>query len=235
MDAALAGGLRAWLEDAAVLGTTCSASDAGRRAAAASFAGRPSGRRLELPDLVACITRTLFRLTVTDGAPPHPFEDALSAIAVTARGEEVLDVVQRLRRRTRAALRTIARARGAAIASDWRRVPPAWLPRTGERLRVPLAGGDVILYSTADLVLGRPSHAKPSVCLVQVQVGEAHDDGRARRLLALAETLRSGAPPTRVATYLPSNRELICDDVTEALLVAAASEIAGTLHRTPRP
>jgi hypothetical protein len=230
VDAGLAGGLRAWLEDAALLGVAPHAAGAPgapgarRPAAAPSPVGPPVGRRLGLPELTACITRTLFRLTVTDGPPSHPFEDALSAIAVTARGAEVLDAVQLLRQRTRAALRTIARARGTAIGSDWPRIPAAWLPRTGERLRVPLAGGAVVLHARADLVLGRPSHGTASVCLVQVQVRDG-DDGRARRLLALAETLRSGAPPVRVATYRPSSRELVCEEVTESLLVETVREI----------
>ena len=198
--------------------------------------------RIGLLELQACLTRATFRLTVTDGPPRHPFEDALCAISVTDRGPAVVDAVRRLPKRDRAALRTTLRVYAAAMAAQWRPVPHAWLPRAGERLRVPLAGGAVVLTSTADLVLGRPSAGTASVCVVRVHDGQgrrAVDEAasRALRALALAETLRSGARPWRVASYDPSTARLLCEDAGERLLVEAVRDVLRALaaYRDPGP
>jgi hypothetical protein len=110
------------------------------------------------------------------------------------------------------------------------------LPRTAERIEVPLGGGAVVLRATADLVLGRPSDGTASVCLVRLEDRRRDQTGslqakRARRALALAETLRSGAPPWRVASYDPDEGRLSCDDVDEAMLAQAAREALHTLRR----
>ena len=166
---------------------------------------------------------------VTGCALDQPFEDALCAISVTARGPETLDALGRLPARERSALRSFVQERAAAIAAQWRPVPPAWLPRTGEQIRVPLAGGAVMLSAAADLVLGRPSDKTSSVCLVRLhekRSGDATEAARrTRRALALVETLRSGAPPWRVATYDPGARHLLVEDVDEELIAAAVHDV----------
>jgi hypothetical protein len=146
--------------------------------------------------------------------------------------------VRRLHPRERAALRAAVRTSASRMAAQWPTAPPAWLPRTGERLRVPLAGGAVVLSSTADLVLGRPSAGVASVCLVRVHVprggwASGDTDGRALRALALAETLRSGARPWRVGSYDPSTGRLRYEDADEALLVAAVDDVLRALRCPP--
>ena len=248
VDECLAGGLRAWLEDWA-----CASRSGASRSGASSrkpvvlrdgvlVPRKPVRSRIGLPELQACLTRATFRLTVTDGPPRHPFEDALCAISVTDRGPFVIDAIRRLPRRDRATLRATLRTQAAAMAVQWRPVPHGWLPRVGERLRVPLAGGAVVLTSTADLVLGRPSAGTASVCAVRVhdgQGGRAGDDpvGRALRALALAETLRSGARPLRVASYDPSTARFRCEDAGEGLLVEGVRDVlrALTASRGPGP
>ncbi len=183
-------------------------------------------------------------MVVTDGAPGRPFEEVLCATSVTERGPELLDAVRLLRSRDRAALRASVRERAVTMAAHWRPVPAEWLPRTGERLRVPLGGGAVTLTASADLVLGRPSERRASVCLLRVLdepdgVGHGAGDaggaglGRAVRVcrsLALAETLRSGAAPWRVAAYEPGDGRLHCEDVDTELLVAAVHDALGALE-----
>lgn len=255
VDAGLAGGLRAWLEDGvAARLPTRGAPGAPALPAAAPSAGprmRPGTPRGMRPaDLRSWLTRLLFRMVVTDGAPGRPFEEALRAVSVTERGPELLDAVRLLRSADRAALRASVRDRAATMAAQWRPVPAAWLPRTGERLRVPLGGGAVTLTASADLVLGRPSDGCASVCLVRVldepdgdrrradTAGDGGDDdddglgraGRACRALALAETLRSGAAPWRVAAYEPGAGRLHCQDVDTELLVAAVHDALRALE-----
>lgn len=251
MDRGLAGGLRAWLEDG-VAGTGGALSGGVGFGACGSGAelgafrpgapvvvrdgavliGTASGRRRAagVPELRTWLERTVFRLVVTGAHLRHPFEDALGAISVTERGPEVLEAVGRLRSRQRAELRTFVRTRASTIAAQWAAVPPAWLPRTSERLRVPLAGGAAILSSHADLVLGRPSDGNASVCLVQLRDDRSRGDGaspasRARRAVALVETLRSGAPPWRVATYDAGAAQLVAEEVDERLLAGAVRDV----------
>lgn len=262
VDAGLAGGLRAWLEDGVaeglaggirepILGPTREhrrlvvrdgerVSDAG--------ASRPHVTRSA--DLRPLISRTIFRLVVTAGPLGHPFEDALCAISVTDHGAEILEAVRRLHRGERAALRAFARTRASAVAAQWPPVPAVWLPRTGERLRVPLAGGAVSLTSSADLVLGRPSDGTASVCLVRMLDGRrgprrAEAARRTRRALALVETLRSGAPPWRVATYEPDAGvaggaagaagagHLCVEDASEELLADAVRDVHSAVGAVP--
>jgi len=249
VDQGLAGGLRAWLEDGiadvgrtgtsgrpAVVRTGTSGRPAvvrdGTLARGATLA-RPSMSNLR--ELRACLTRMIFRLTLVQGSLRHPleFEGVLCAISVTEHGPDLLDAVGRLRPRDRASLRAFARARASAISAQWRPVPATWLPRTGERLSVPLGGGAVMLRATADLVLGRPPDSAASICLVRL-----HDERRgpldarqARRALAIAETLRSGTPPWRVATYDPGAGRLDCDEVTNELLADAVRDVLDALER----
>ena len=248
-DDGLAGGLRAWLEDGIVgagrLGQSghsrgnegCRLVVRGGTSARGAVRAGPSA--LSVQDLRACITRVIFRLNVVQDPPLQPFEDALRALSATEHGPELLHAVGRLRGRELAALRAFARARAVSIASQWRPVPAAWMPRTAERLRVPLDGGRVELRASADLVLGRPSGGEARTCLLHV-LDERHSAagavraGRARRerrAMALAETLRSGAPPWRVATYDPATGHLDCDDVGDTLLSAGVHDVLAALRQ----
>ncbi|MGH8988055.1 MAG: hypothetical protein ACRDXC_05590 [Acidimicrobiales bacterium] len=229
MDWSLAGGLRAWLEDGVVGAATAEVGAIVVRDGALT-PRPPAARRIGLRELQACLSRVTFRLTVSDGPQRHPFEDALCATSVTERGPLLLDAVRHLTKHQRAALRATLRAVAATTADCWLPVPRAWLPRTGERLRVPLAGGAVVLSSTADLVLGLPSDGTASVCAVRVHderdgLAGAGSVVRPLRALALAETLRSGARPWRVASFDVGTGQLLCEDADEALLVAAVGDV----------
>ena len=254
IDRGLAGGLRAWLEDGiAAVGRTersgplvhppgmASLPVVVRDGAPGRGAERARPGAFGVHELRACLTRVIFRLTIVQGPPRQPFEDALRALSVTEHGPDFLDALGGLRPREQAALRAFARARTSAIASQWRPVPAAWLPRTAERLRVPLGGGSVELSASADLVVDRPSDGTPydgtpSVCLLRV-LDERHGPSgavrvvRARRALALIETLRGGAPPWRVATYDPRTRRLDDDEVSHDFLAAAVHDVLCAVGR----
>lgn len=255
VDAGLAGGLRAWLEDEAATRqrrgrlVVHDALSAGGLGTAALGSAREEGG-VRRPDMAAGrtveqiaeqVARMIFRLVVTDRAPLHPFEDALAALAVCEGGPALLEVVRRLPSSVRAELRASAHACATTTSEQWRRVPAAWLPRTGERLRATLGGGDVVLRATADLVLGRPSAGTASVCVVRVRVRDAGSarstaadadcDARGLRFLALLETVRSGAAPLRVATYRPASGTLLWEEVTDTLLTAAVGDVAAAMAR----
>lgn len=227
VDPSLAGGLRAWLEDgvAAAGHDTVLVVQPGDESALAIANGGGSAARPSLRDLRTALLRTVFRITVTAGPPRAAFEDALAALAVANEGDLVVDAVRRLSRHRRTQLRELVRHAASVMATQWGPPPAGWLPRTGERLVAPLAGGRVVLRSDADLVMGGPSSGRASVCAVRVHGASVRDDGPNRRLLALLETLRSGAAPFRVASYDLDRDALTVEDVTDGHLSAAVHEV----------
>lgn len=251
VDPGLAGGLRAWLEDGAcpaaagtvtvrpgpdgsltltaekLPGDPLGAPGAVRLRGDARGPGGPTGAR----DLRTELLRRVFRISVTTGPPRAAFEDALAALSVDEDGGPVLQAVQELSRHRRARLREAVRHAAATVTAQWGPVPAAWLPRTGERLVAPLAGGRVVLRSDADLAMGGPSAGRASVCAVRAHGGAATDDGPSRRLLALLETLRGGAAPFRVASYDLDRGRLTVDDVTDAHLCSAVRDVLAVLDR----
>lgn len=241
VDGTLAGGLRAWLEDgAAGIGPGGARLLVDRRALAAGAARpfpapRRSGQWSAGALLQAC-ARSAFRLAVTGGQAAAPFEDALAALSAGDDGPAVIAAVGSLGAADRAELRRAVAEHAAHVAADWRTVPPCWLPRTADRATVPLAGGRVVLGVVADLVLGSPPASCSSVCLLDVQASTprpVHVQGR--RLLALAETLRSGAAPLRVATYFSGTGLLTVEEVTEETLVAAVDDVLRVLATCAMP
>ena len=237
VDAGLAGGLRAWLEDAAAPWVQRAPHDRALHdralhvtgAAAANITGSV-GVDGDLDAARDAVARALFCLVVLGYEVRHPLDDALAVLSVDEQDAAGADRLRHVRPARRAILRRDAALFAGAIAEQWCPPPPAWLPRIGEQLRVPLAGGRVVLAASADLALGGPAAKTASVCMVQVRAaGPSQGDQRVRRFLALAETLRSGAPPLRVATYCAATGDLCCDDVTDDLLALAVDDVATAL------
>lgn len=228
VDPGLAGGLRAWLEDAAVVdGSAPSPIVVGCR--------RSDGAASTAPRILQALVAAVFRLTVTSGPPDDPFRAALSAVSVDEDEAGVVESVRAMSRGDRAALRAAVAAQAGSVARQWRPVPPGWLPRTRDRLAAPLAGGRIVLVGRADLVLGAPSEGRASVCLVDVVSGiPSRARVEQRRRLALLETVRSGAPPFRVATYYPALGRLDADAVTGGLLAGAAARACADVDRAIR-
>lgn len=226
VDAGLAGGLRAWLEDAVAPSVRPGTADA------------PGVAPISTPIVVGegectpreAVARAVF-LLVVDGVPVrHPLDDALAVLSVDERGARIADSLRHATPSQRAALRRDAALCAGAAAAQWHQPPAAWLPRIGERLRVPLAGGRVVLAATADLALGGPAEDTASVCMVEVRLAAPSErDRRSRRFLALTETLRSGAPPLRVATYHPATGDMCCDEVSDEMLALAVDDVVGAL------
>ncbi|MGH9093495.1 MAG: hypothetical protein ACRDZR_19245 [Acidimicrobiales bacterium] len=231
VDPGLAGGLREWLEDG-VAGAAAS-FPAGAppvvvdRRAMAGWPAHPPGARREvtLPRLRAALTAVAFRQLVATGPVDDPVTDALDALSAEEGGSELADVAAGLDPAGRAALRRDLAGAAATMAARWPPVPAGWLPRTGDRLSVPLAGGRVVVVGTADLVLGAPPARRSSVCVVEVRAGGPGTDVHGRRLLALLETLRSGAPPCRVATYHASTGELQVEEPSDRQLGETVQDV----------
>ena len=242
-DPGLAGGIRAWLEDAAYEVQSRLGDDAGRlvlgprtllatdgersRAAAAAAAGDHDDE--PGPVLLARLVHALFRQLVHTGGVGDPLADALDALratgaADTVRAVEELPVVER---------EALAGSLSAQAANLQRIVPrfaPGWMPRTDDHVAVPLAGGRVVLQGTFDLLVGAPEQGRASLCALALSTGGPWPrERRTLHFLALLETLRSGTPPFRLALLDSTSRRYGVEDVREEHLRALASHIVACL------
>jgi len=192
---------------------------------------------LSVPLARGALVQVLFRQWVTVGAIGDAFEDAMGGLATDDRGRSLCAWIVDLPAPEQAELRAEVERQADGLRKRWPRLDPTWLPRTGEPVRVALAPGRVELAVRVDLVLGCRASERASVGLVQVTSGPrrpVHRDDA--HLAAVAETLRSGAPPFVAATYYTRTGELDVDPVTPELLAVAARRLVagvGALH-TPR-
>jgi hypothetical protein len=242
-DPGLAGGLRAWLEDAAydvvagrgeqapplvlgarqLLGTV---DEAG-----ADDRGGPEDT--VLPRLV----HALFRQLVHAGGIQDPLADALAALEAAGGsggpgGSAIVRRVDALPGPARTALAEELASHARNLAGLVPHFAPAWMPRTDDRVAIPLAGGRVVLHGTFDLLVGIPRPGTASLCALGLATGGSWArERRSLHYLALLETLRSGAPPFRVALLESATSRYGVEDVREEHLHALASHIAAWLGR----
>ena len=100
------------------------------------------------------------------------------------------------------------------------------MPRTDDRVAIPLAGGRVVLHGMFDLLVGLPQPGTASLCALGPVHGRTRGRGRrSLHYLALLETLRSGTPPFRLALLESATGRYGVEDVREEHLRAIASHI----------
>jgi hypothetical protein len=110
------------------------------------------------------------------------------------------------------------------------RFAPGWLPRTDDRIAIPLAGGRVVLHGVADLLVGVPQPGVASLCALGLTTGGPWArERRSLHFLALLETLRSGTPPFRLALLESATGRYGIEDVREEHLRAMASHVCAWL------
>jgi hypothetical protein len=107
------------------------------------------------------------------------------------------------------------------------RFAAGWLPRTNDRVAIPLAGGRVVLSGVFDLLVGAPVPGTATLCALGLTTGGRWAQARtALHYLALLETLRSGTPPFRVALLHSALGRYGVEDVVEEHLRAIVSQVA---------
>lgn len=237
VDATLAGGLREWLEDG-VADTVGPFYDRARplivdkRALGAAFGPAEHRSGLSIPLARGALIDVLFRQLVTTGRVDAPMEDGLAGLRVDGRQEALLTYIERLPAADLAALSEEVTDQARELVDRWPNLASGWLPRTQERITIPLAGGAVVLCGVIDLVVGVPSSGRASTGLVEVKSGRRIPEHRADvHYYALLETLRSGAPPFRVATYYCATGEIDAEEVTEEVLIASVQRTLDALAR----
>lgn len=111
--------------------------------------------------------------------------------------------------------------------TDWPPVERAWIPRVETSVRVALCAGRVVLRAKYDLAFGRPAGNEARVIIVDFKTGGEYvrysDD---LRFYALVETLRTGVPPFRVASYYLDTGDFMVETVTEEILASAVRRTA---------
>lgn len=132
----------------------------------------------------------------------------------------------------------LAELRGAAsqiVTSFESQFPPlekGWRPRVEAPCKVELCAGRVVLRAKVDLALGRPVGTEARVLLVDIKTGRpwpAHLDDL--RYYALCETLRSGVPPFRIASYYLETGRWQHEDVTVEILESAARRVVAAVTK----
>jgi hypothetical protein len=234
VDPELAGGLREWLEDslagpASTLPRTSRVIRVNGRLLATSepagsLLGRPADPVQETRDnILRNLVRCLFRQWVTTRSFGRPIEDALAALSVHAYPGATVEAVNRLSPEKRRALADEVAEHAERIASTWPVLSPTWYPRTSERISIPLCGGRILLGGVVDLVIGAQAGEEATVCIVQVDTSLRDRRSHEAELpfYALLETLRSGASPSRVASYSTRTGDLHVEPVDEHVLAGA--------------
>jgi hypothetical protein len=242
-DPGLAGGLRAWLEDAAY-GVVASRGELApplvlgpREVLGPAGGGADAGtgdRSIPSEEIVVSrLVHALFRCLVVDGALDDPLGDALDACrAEGPRGTGAATVasVEAMPEPARAALGALVATHAAHLVDLVPRFAPAWMPRTDDRVAIPLAGGRVVLHGVFDLLVGLPRPDTASLCALGLCTGGSWArERRSLHYLALLETLRSGTPPFRLALLETGSGRYGIEDVREEHLRAIASHLAAWL------
>ena len=235
VDPGLAGGLREWLEDgvsdatASLPGGSVIVDPRSLSWALGGTEGDGTAPEWTIRLAKEALVDVLFRQQVTMGGIGDALEDALAAVRAEGR-TSLVDFVEHLPRSARTVLDHELGAHAVLLGRHWAPLAPGWLPRTHDKISIPLAGGRVVLTAEVDLVLGVPCAGQASVCLVAVTSGAPNPSQRAdRHFCALLETIRSGAPPCRLATYYSASGRIDAEDVPDALLAHAVQRtITGT-------
>jgi hypothetical protein len=133
----------------------------------------------------------------------------------------------------RAALGAVVSSHAAHLFDLVPRLAPGWMPRTDDRVAIPLAGGRVVVHGVFDLLVGLAQRGTASLCALGLSTGGSWArERRSLHYLALLETLRSGTPPFRLALLETGSGRYGVEDVREEHLRAIASHLAAWLART---
>jgi hypothetical protein len=176
--------------------------------------------------LLGRLVHTLFRHLVMGGTLDDPWRDALDGLGA-AGSADVVRQCEALGEPERMALAERVAAHGGHLANLVPRLAPGWMPRTDDRVAIPLAGGRVVLHGVFDLLVGLPRPGTAAICALGLTTGRPWAwERRSLHFLALLETLRSGAPPFRLALIESATGRYGAEDVREDHLRAIASHLS---------
>lgn len=107
---------------------------------------------------------------------------------------------------------------------------PRAAPTTESSIRWPL-DGPIVLSGKVDLQIGRPAGAESRKVIIDLKTGWVAPRHREDlRFYALVETLRTGVPPRKIASFYLDAGEPVVEDVTERLLLTASRRLLDAVH-----
>jgi hypothetical protein len=208
-----------------LLGATSQAVDGSLDVAPA---GEAAGRR---GTLLSHLVHALFRQLVHTGVIDDPLGDALGGAVASGRSD-LASEIEGLPAPERTALADVLAVHATNLLTVVPRLAPGWMPRTDDRVAIPFAGGRIVLHGTFDLLIGIPHPGTASTCALGLSTGEPWPHERRNlHYLALLETLRSGAPPFRLALLDSATGRSGVEDVQEDHLRAVTSHVAEWLRQ----
>jgi hypothetical protein len=235
-DPGLAGGLRAWLEDAAFDVVAARGEHApplflGPRQLLGSHEEPGDDGTAADRLLLSRLVHALLRQLVHHGEIDNPLADALDALRAAGGGDDVRQV-ESLPEAARVGLAETLALHARNLSGLVPRFAPGWMPRTDDRVAIPLAGGRIVLRGVFDLLVGLPQPRTASLCALGLSCGGPWAAARrSLHYLSLLETLRSGAPPFRLALLESTSGRYGVEDVREDHLKAIASHLAAWLEQ----
>lgn len=236
VDPMLSGGLRAWLEDE--LSEMLAGTGAPRIEMTPLRASRPELATIPAPATfgVGALIHALVTQRVSFGSVEHPMDDAVSSIEAEPSATSFVEWIHGLGLEDFSRLSTEVAEHDAVLAEALGRIPASWLPRTRVPIRSQLCGGMVNLSCNVDLVLGPPASTVATVCLLDVSSAPILPTTNAQLgVMALAETLRSGSPPLRVAGLSTKTGESLVLDVDDEMLVASIRCVVEAVRTSVSP
>jgi hypothetical protein len=177
--------------------------------------------------VTSCLVRALFRQLVTTGRLGDPLTDALDALRVDPDRLAMVRWIDEGPEPARTALSAALVPHVTHLKNLTPRFAAGWLPRTNDRVAIPLAGGRVVLSGVFDLLVGAPVPGTATLCALGLTTGGRWAQARtALHYLALLETLRSGTPPFRMALLHSALGRYGVEDVREEHLRSIVSHVA---------
>jgi hypothetical protein len=160
--------------------------------------------------------------------PADVVDDALARLADEPTG--IGDFVAGLSPADEADLRSLAVEKVTKFAECFPPLDKRSQPVTEARVQWPL-DGPIVLSGKVDLVMGKPTGAESRKVIVDLKTGRVSPRHREDlRFYALVETLRSGVPPRKLASFYLDAGEAHVEDVTEVLLRTAARRTLDAIH-----
>lgn len=181
------------------------------------------------------VAHTAIEIAMMDrdaGAPLDLIDRAVGALSDGSEQESVAAFLKGLDPIDMARLKGEANNAVVGFMSNWPPVDRRWYPRTEESARAYLFGGRVKLGAKYDMAFGPPDGMRARVVIVDFKTGKRHsshiDD---LRYYALVETLRTGVPPFRIASYYLEEADFHVETVTAELLATAVRRTADGIRR----
>jgi hypothetical protein len=107
---------------------------------------------------------------------------------------------------------------------------PSSMPRTDDRIAIPLAGGRVVLGGAIDLLVRTGGRPETPWCAIGLATeGRWEAERRTIHYLALLETLRGGVPPHHVALLESATGRYGVEELHEEHVRAITAHVAAWL------